>query len=62
MGVLSRQTERKARWLWLLWPEDTTAGSENLNRTTTWANMAGCLKSVLWIAISILAALAIGQL
>jgi len=62
MGALSRQIERNARWLWLFCPEDTTIGSGYKNRAKTGTNMAGCLKSGIWIAISILVSLVIGQL
>jgi len=62
MGAASRKKTRTARWLWLFRPEDTTAGKSRNNGVSAHPNLTGWLKSCIWIAVSVLVGLVIGQL
>jgi hypothetical protein len=62
MGAESSQKIGKTPIRWLFLPEDTTAGSGSNNRIITGTGIAQCMKCGLWVIISILVGLAIGQL
>ena len=62
MKIRSGEGFERLSWRYLLSPEDTTTGKRPMRCSGRHERWAGCLKSAWWLAVAILASLAVAQL